>query len=98
MVRLWGPWGLWVVDVCKEVVEIRRGCSVLVALGAGPYQGDIVEWAVLGRGGRGQIEVEAEGVCGGEAAAVGWCSGVWYGGSRGFGGGVGGGEFCEFTQ
>lgn len=86
-----------VVDVCKEVVEIRRGCSVLVAVGAGPDQGDIVEWGVLGRrGGRGQVE--AEGVCGGEAAAVGWCSGVWYGGSRGLGGGVGGGEFCEFTQ
>lgn len=37
------PWGLGAVDEAEEVIEVGGGCAVLVGMGGGPDEGDIVE-------------------------------------------------------
>lgn len=39
----WRPRGLGAVDEAEEVIEVGGGCAVLVGMGSGPGEWDIVE-------------------------------------------------------
>lgn len=78
-----GPWGLRTADDAEEVVKGGGGCPLLVAVGGGSDEGDVVE-GELGSWSWREVEVQGvTGVYGSESpAGCGWCRGEGAGRSR----------------